>query len=71
MYKLLIDIREEDDAIQTQFGSDTVTIDDLLDKIVDLSWEVEHLKEELEEVKEEKREEDMDELYKDHKLGLI
>lgn len=52
MDKVLIDIRNEADRIKNRFnGADTVTVDDLLNEIENLVWELEAAKEEFEDFK--------------------
>jgi hypothetical protein len=74
MDKVLIDIRKEDDIIVNLFqGKDLVTVDDLLNKLVELQEDGEYLKEELEEERNKRLHPEYyeEDRYEDYKLGLL
>ena len=53
MNKILVDIRDENDTIKLHFNNqDFVSIDDLLDKIDELSYTIDNIKEEYEDFKQ-------------------
>lgn len=53
MDKIMVDIRNENDIIVNLFqGEDLITIDDLLNKIVELQENIDDLQNEIDELKE-------------------
>lgn len=53
MDKIMVDIRNENDIIVNLFqGDDLITIDDLLNKIVELQENIDDLQNEIDELKE-------------------
>ena len=50
MSNVYVDIRNENESIQDLFSKDFVSVDDLLDCIDDLNYQLDKLKEELEDL---------------------
>lgn len=53
MDKILVDLRFENEIIQNMFDKDYVSIDDILNKLYDLHWELVGEQEKYEDFKQE------------------
>lgn len=53
MDKILVDLRFESETIRNMFGKDYVSVDDILNKLYDLHWELVGEQEKYEDFKQE------------------